>query len=392
MVIKNYTDMKTGLNLLLIKLLLLIFFNAAGQDERSFTLMTDQDFFYFLPSKNEDRNYTQGTSLTFSDDQLYNTVLFAAFKGYNSLRAKIVKKRSVNPVMSSISIMGTAFTPRIIDSINPIIGDRPFAFLLGASLNQVSRIGDKFGHGSSYEALTLNIGLIGTDVGYDFQSFAHTHIVRGRPADPVGWNTQISRGGKFTLLVNYERMLFFSLNASKLNGWGVDGSVNIGGSLGYYDRIYLGAYLRFGWINQLNMPNWAFFGNCLASANKNSVPVELSESAPKPGRKRRYEGMELFGFTRFTNNLMFRNSLLVGQRYVKDDIYTLESGWANMYVFDFEFGVACGVYWIKNPDDDAKHKFVRILYKNTMRSPEFDSGIFPRRYHYFGSIGLQFSI
>ena len=384
--------MKISKLLLFFKLILLTTHYVKGQDERSFTIITDQDFFYISPSKNEDRNYTQGTSFTFSDDKMYNTVLFSPFKGYNILRSKIFKRKSVNPVMTSVSLLGTAFTPRIIDSISPIIGDRPFAFLLATSFNNVNRIGDKFGHGSNYEALTLNIGLLGTDIGYDFQSFAHTHIVPGRPADPIGWNTQISKGGKFTMLINYERIKFFSLIPSKIQGFGIDGSVNLGGSLGYYDRAYIGTYIRFGYINQYNMPNWAFFGNSLATANKNSHQIDSLPSSVNSKKKRKFEGVELFGFTRITTNFMFRNSLLVGQRYVHDDIYALESSWANLFFYDIDFGMAFGIYWIKNPNDDAKHKYLRILYKNTFRSPEFDSDLFPKRAHYFGSIGLQFSI
>lgn len=377
---------------LIFKLILLSIFNVKGQDERSFTCIIDQDFFYLSPSKNEDRNYTQGTSFTISDNTLYNTLLFAPFKGYNNLRAKIIKRKSVNSVMSSLSLLGTAFTPRIIDSVSPIIGDRPFAFLLATSFNNINRIGDKFGHGSNYEAITFNVGLIGTDIGYDFQSFAHINIVKGRPADPIGWNTQISKGGKFTLLLNYERIKFFSLFPSKTQGWGIDGSINLGGSFGYYDRAYLVTYIRLGYLNQFNMPNWAFFGNALATASKNSTPINPDTSLSNLNKKRKYEGCELFGFARMTNNFMFRNSLLVGQRYVNDDIYTLKNNWTNIFFYDIDFGIAFGLYWIKNPNEDAKHKFLRVIYKNTIRSPEFDSGIFARRSHYFGSIGFQISI
>lgn len=371
---------------------LIVIFNAMGQNEKSLTLITDQDFFYFLKSKNEDRNYTQGTSITLSDLTLYNTILFSPFKGYNNLRSFVFKSKSINPVMSSTSIFATAFSPKVIDSKNPIIGDRPFAFLLGISFNQISRVGDKFGNGSNYEALTINVGLIGTNIGYDFQSFAHTYLVTGRPIEPIGWNNQISKGGKFTLLFNYERLKFFSLIPVDVSGWGIDGSLNLGGSLGYYDRAYFATYLRFGWINQNNMPNWAFFGNCLATADMNSIQPVIDESTLKLNQKRKYNGIEIFGFAKFTNNLMFRNSLLVGQKFVHNDIYTLKGSWTNTYIFDFDFGVALGIYWIKNPNDDVKYNFIKILYKNTVRSAEFDSGIFPKRYHYFGSVGLQFSL
>jgi len=284
--------------------------------------------------------------------------------------------------MSSISLLGTAFTPLKIDSIDPIVGDRPFAFLLALSFNQVNSIGT---NKKNFEALSINVGLYGTDVGYKFQSFAHKYIVKGRPEDPFGWNTQISQPGKFTMLVNYERMKLFSITKKNATRFNIDGFGNLGGSLGYYDRLYTNVYMRIGWFDRLNLPSWAYFGHSLGTASRNSTAVPVT-----PQQNLKCQRWEFFGFGKVGYNYFFRNSSLVGQKYVHDDIYVLDKDWVNDNVIDFDFGAALGFKWIKNPEGDANERWVRLVYKNTIRSPEFDSGIFPERWHYFGSVGIQY--
>lgn len=352
--------------------------------EKSFALITDQDYFYIKPAENEDRNYTQGTSFSLSNDGFYNTWAFLPFKLINGLFDN--GKNAIRiPIMSTVSLLGTAFTPRIIDSINPIIGDRPFAFLLAISTSQVNQLGSKSGHGSSYESFTINYGILGTNVGYEFQSFAHKNIVKGRPTDPRGWNTQISKGGKLTILFNYEKLKCYSTikKITQPSALGIDGFANFGGSVGYYDRLYTGMYARFGWIDPLNLPAWAFWGNGLSTASRNTANGTQSLT------KKHFEG---FIFSRATVNIVARNSLLVGQRFNSSAEYTLDPSWIIYDVLDFDFGLALGYHWMKDADGNAKSRYIRCMYKNTMRSPEFNSKIFPERWHYFGSIGLQFSI
>src|SRR5688572_19657695 len=103
--------------------------------EKSFSFITDQDFIYVIDkSKNEDRNYTQGTSLSVSNSDFLGSWIFWPHRVLNNLN--LGGNTAREPLMSSISVIGTAFTPRIIDSIHPIIGDRPFAFVLGLSTSQ----------------------------------------------------------------------------------------------------------------------------------------------------------------------------------------------------------------------------------------------------------------
>ena len=172
----------------------------------SFSFITDQDFFYTIDkTRNEDRNYTQGSSFTMSNSEYINSWIFLPHRLLNMMNRK-GGLHERQEVMSSVSVIGTAFTPRIIDSASPVVGDRPFVFVLGLSTGQVNKIGTYPVHKARFEAFTLNYALLGTNLGYSFQGFAHKYIVPGRPVDPKGWNTQLGRGGKITFLFNYEKM------------------------------------------------------------------------------------------------------------------------------------------------------------------------------------------
>ncbi|WP_129022053.1 lipid A-modifier LpxR family protein [Edaphocola flava] len=380
---------KLGQRLIIATLLACIVSSSFAQEgQSSFTFATDQDF--LTGARNEDRNYTQGTSFTLSDQSLYNTVIYAPFRAYKHFRNNTFKGKA-RESMSSVSIIGTAFTPREIDRTEPVVGDRPFAFLFAVSFNQMYSIGCPKDHGwRDYEALTINVGMLGTNLGYDFQSFIHTYIVPGRPADPKGWNTQISKGGKFTMLVNYEHMKFFSIKTPEGYRWGCDGGFNVGGSFGYYDRLYGGTYFRLGWLNTRHVPGWYTMGaNSLSNGNKKADNCkDINESKFDSAKKRTYCGKEIFAFGRLTYTRMFRNSMLVGQRFIHDDIYTLEPEWVKKDLVDIEYGLGVGFYWLKK----GNAKSIKILYKNTIRTPEFNSGIFAERKHYFGSVALQFPL
>lgn len=341
--------------------------NGFGQS-RTFSFLVEQDLFFYNKETNEDRNYTQGTLFALNDSRLRRSWMFYPFRQYQSF----FKKNIRTPINSGISLFGTAFTPLIIDNEDPIIGDRPFAFLLGTSFSQLFILPKQ----NQYEVLTLNFGLFGTNIGYNFQSFAHKNLIQGRPTDPKGWNTQISKGGRFTMLGSYERIFVFGAKPKIQSGYGLDGNVTLGGSLGYYNRLFSSFYLRFGFLNGASGLNWSRFGKQLSSANfkdKNNCSTDF---------------VEFFGFINLTYSYMGRNSFLEGQLWNSSYEYVLEKNWIINNIIEFDFGIGVGFNWSKN----GKDKFINILYKNTIRSPEFDSEIFDKRSHYFGALGIQFPI
>ena len=230
----------------------------------TFSVLIDQDVFFFSdPNLNEDRNYTQGTAFVYSNPDLMKSPFFWPLRKVEKYLEKT--NRSGNPIQrmnASFGLGGTAFTPLKIDSMNPIVGDRPFAFLFYASTSAgFVKTKEFHRHGETvtrkiYNTYTMNVGLFGTNLGYQFQGFAHKYIIKGRPEDPFGWNTQISQGGSPTLLLQYNRFRpLFSVGDALFNdgdkslldlGW------NFGGSVGYYDRVFNDLYLRLGFINKSN--------------------------------------------------------------------------------------------------------------------------------------------
>ncbi len=379
---------KFKLSLTLFALMCLICNSSIFAQERDYTfgVVLDQDFLLLGPLNNEDRNYTQGTSFSYSSKKLYQNYLFKPFKKINDIG--INNGRKIKPVASSVSIMGTAFTPRDIDSLNPIVGDRPFSFLFAMSLNQINEIGEEKNDRKKFESITLNIGVLGTDIGYKFQSFAHTHIIPGRAKDPIGWNTQISKGGRLTMLLNYERLNTYKIIKSKTKsvGFGWDGYYNIGASAGYYDRVYTGLYTRIGWLNDENLSDWAFFGNAISTASMLKAKRGINDG------KCKFECKELFIFASATYNRMIRNAMLVGQTNNSNTEYVLNYDWVNPNLFEYSFGAALGIYWRRNKNPEFGKGLLRLLYKVNLRSPEFDSKILPERWHYYGTLGIQVCI
>ncbi|HYG52461.1 MAG TPA: lipid A-modifier LpxR family protein [Flavobacteriales bacterium] len=360
--------------------------NETGIVPGSFTIATDQDFLFFFPkSKNEDRNYTQGSSFTYSHPRLYRSVFFSPFR--------LIKKlddRNMREYSSSIAICGTGFTPRAIDSLLPVVGDRPFAFVLYLSTSQVFRkdkLISKFRSDETqtlpiYHTFTINYGVFGTNLGYEFQTYAHAHLIKGRP-EPYGWVNQISKGGSPTLLIAYnkfrpvpwfsDRTYIDSKHHSVVDmGW------NFGGSTGYYDRMYTGLYARLGYLLPDNIARWNGGWNALNSANLQEEKFEEKKKV-----------MECFIYGRITGSFMFRNSMLVGQRFVPS-IYTMQPEWTKTGLLEYEWGLTFN-FENKRGTENA-FRSTSLTLRSVYRSAEFDSHLFPERWHYFGGLSLSIPV
>ncbi len=339
-------------------------------EKGTFTFQMDQDFLYVTPySKNEDRNYTQGTAFVYSNPRLQQKffLFYPQKKIYSWLK-------TFEHTASSITLGGTAFTPRIIDEEDPVIGDRPFAFLLYLSTVSVFK-NNKAGTGKqdAYHSFKINYGLYGTNIGYAVQSFLHKYVIKGRPTDPKGWKHQISDGGAPALLLEYERFQSLTKNAR----W-FDLAWSGGASVGYYDRIFTSAFFRAGKILPKNQAKWHWAFGATSSAQYENLMY-----APK----NKQNNFECFLYGKVTPTLMFRNASLVGQGFVHSD-YTIDAGWAYVAGSDFEWGLMLGSAYTK------KNKLKRwaIMLRQVIRTPEFNSGIYPKRWHYFGSAAFQFPL
>lgn len=348
----------------------------------AFSFITDQDFFFdfIQKGKNEDRNYTQGTAFVYSHPNLINFPLF-----YPHLWLFHKMKKNSTRYGSSISLGGTAFTPRELDSIKPIVGDRPFSFLLYLSATTTFKF-RKFSV-PRYHSFTVNYGIFGTNVGYAFQSYAHKQLITGRSKDPKGWNTQISKGGAPALLIDYNRfrpLLQYSKSEESELAW-FDLGWNVGGSIGYYNRANAGIFSRIGWLRKENQARWNGVWSVLGSASQELDVDEESEE----DRKKPVKFCEFFLYTKFTTTAMIRNAMLQGQ-WIKKSEYTMPSSWTKKLLLECELGLVLSFERQEFVDEAPRTKsiFIRAVY----RTPEFDSGIFPKRSHYFGSAGITFPI
>jgi hypothetical protein len=346
----------------------------------SFGIYMDQDFLFRFPfSKNEDRNYTQGTAFSYSHPDLLKSIFFWPLRMIN-------KYHRYTPYSSTFSFGATAFTPLKIDSINPIIGDRPFSVLLYISTSSTAIRQKSFYKGEKlkviniYNTYSFTYGMLGTNLGYEFQSFAHKSIVKGRPTDPKGWDTQISQGGYPAFLFDYNRFrplieltdLQNSENSYFDLGW------NFGGSIGYYERIVTGLYTRVGKLKKINQARWNGGWSSLSNAS-----FQLFD--PTAPKKNKIRDHEFFFYGKANAIFMLRNSLLVGQRF-KESEYTLEPQWTKTALAEFEWGF---VYAFSRYSKNLiGPKTWALQYRTVYRSPEFDSKLFPVRWHYFGGLAL----
>ena len=343
----------------------------------SFMILTDQDFFFVTPhTLNEDRNYTQGTVFTYSHPDLARSIIYAPI-------SKIAGNWFGIPTdMTSLSVGATAFTPIKLDSINPVVGDRPFAFLFYIGTSSMF-VKSKPNGVSIFNTISINYGMLGTNLGYEFQSFAHKKIVVGRPKDPKGWQHQISNGGAPTLLIDYNRfrpLISYDIEQKRVFdlGW------NFGGSIGYYDRLYNGLYGRLGLLKAGNQSRWNSGWASLSSASYQMSDPTSNEPIESQGTS-----VEMFAYSKVNSTMMLRNSLLEGQRLF-DSEYTLDPHWSRTAIFEFEYGLVISFQHAKSANVPPRNW--AIMVRQVHRSPEFDSRIYPTRWHRYGSLGIVMAV
>jgi hypothetical protein len=89
-------------------------------------------------------------------------------------------------------LSGTAFTPESLRAVGPVVGDRPYAFLLAWTVSRSTPVGADAGHAFTSD---FTFGTIGSRLGRNVQRFIH-HTSRSMsgdstPYDPKGWSNQI---------------------------------------------------------------------------------------------------------------------------------------------------------------------------------------------------------
>lgn len=362
---------------------------SAGQ----FTFATDQDNLILPNVLNEDRNYTQGTSFTLADDRLAGTFLYSPIK-------LLAKRNGIHraAMVTTFSLAATGFTPEDLKLKSPVVGDRPYSFLLFLSTSMTFRNSTlprqtRF----AYETFRMNYGMFGGNLGREFQSYAHLHLILGRP-DPQGWGNQISEGGCPTILIDYSRfkpLVFLkgnfrsnnhsiSVNAMDSTRQHFDIGFNFGGSVGYYDRMYSGLYMRLGWLRIANQFGW--FNSTAAMGSAHYMVVNAS-GILEPRKKRR----EAFFYANMTGNIILRNSMLQGQRFWPSE-YTLENNQVTNGVMYYEYGLGFTFPLKDKISRSSVDRNIQLLLKQCHRTAEFRSAQFSPRWHHWGGIAVTFPI
>ncbi|REA58215.1 hypothetical protein DSL64_21655 [Dyadobacter luteus] len=314
----------------------------------TFGIDVDQDWFLdFVPGLNEDRNYTQGTAFSYSKLNLDKSVLFLPVNLFQKLAWSLTgtDRDNIDKRPSSISLGVTAFTPRVLeDSLNPVIGDRPFSNVV--FLQTAYRF---FNNKTKFlNTTSFAYGFIGSNIGNTFQSFAHKSIVTGRPTN-IGWQHQISDGGRPAFLFSHEGLRKLGklpdLPQSTIDylarkhfevyfGYKVN--------LGWYNSIAVSSTLRLGRFTKYS--GIEGIGTATSSANKfRDDSNDNYLDTEKNDRDITYEYVtpknrwDWYFFGTLSPRLIPYNSLLLGQPFHKSS-YTLPRQNYNPFILDMEVG------------------------------------------------------
>ncbi|MEP6622353.1 MAG: lipid A-modifier LpxR family protein [bacterium] len=253
-----------------------------------------------------DRNYTLGLGLQWSGE-IEQHGLDKPLRWLNR-RIGLDDLTSATAAPETGMLSGTAFSPRDISANTPVVGDRPWAFLLGWTVRRTQpSISDAW-------STELTLGTIGSPLGQWVQRSIHyssRHLSGSQtPYNPQGWPHQLldSPLGAPTAryALTYERVLIQqSGGAAPLLLRGVNATPdlkhhfeiagNAEGQAGYYTEADAGGTLRIG---SFTTPFWQFRSNPLGV---------VSRKATVGGSRN-----EWFAFLTGTGRAVAYNALLTG--------------------------------------------------------------------------------
>jgi len=273
-----------------------------------------------------DYYFTSGISLEFYHPAISASPLTQLLPGL---------RNSVN--YYGLTLVQNLYTPRKLENVNVLAGDRPFAAYLIIGHQRISLSPDKHRRLQS----EISIGIIGpASLGGVAQDLIHEN-------KPVGWANQI----KNDIVLNYS----IRFDQGFYSGKGVELAVIAGGQAGtLYDNIMAGLYLQLGKANN----------------RYGSVFQTTGHQKPFKKRVRYYFSMDV------KNKLIMYDATLQGGMFNRGSVYKLEGSQVNRYVFT---GTACFGLGLGRYSLEAEQVFL---------SPEFDGG----RHHFWFRIKNIFYI
>jgi hypothetical protein len=311
---------------------------------------------------NEDRNYTYGFALQASGSFVRKAKLSAPLTALDWLSGMRHAHATSRRRYYTLMLFGTGFTPDALNTTQPVLDDRPYGSIVGASVKRISVNARSFDRAWSSE---LAVAMLGLEVIGDLQTKIHRWNRRrsgkDTPYDPLGWANQISDGGEPSLLyrASYERRLLGDESGPDVRKhWQAVGGAQA--SLGYYTNASLLSSARLGWFNS---EFWEFSPGAMGVANQN---LGLG--------RRRQPRWELFLYGGFRPRLVAYNALLQGQ--FRSSVHTVTP---RRLVAEWEGGVATFIPWLRTS----------LVYQFAQgRSPEFKGSA---RTHTWGSVVAVFS-
>ncbi|AEV34205.1 hypothetical protein (DUF2219) [Owenweeksia hongkongensis DSM 17368] len=413
--------------------------NIDKQVQGNFGVVIEQDWFVdWLPDKNFDRNYTQGTMFYYSKPSLRENPLFIPINAFEWLASKLGGGHSQNVNVASTLKFGlTAFTPLVIDSVVPVVGDRPFSNIAFLT-TQKSWYNLKTG---VYSEHSFNFGWMGSNIAYTFQSWAHKSLVLGRPTQ-ISWDHQVSRGGSFafmytlsgakTILDNplkgndkknvFDLGLGYKVNIGWYTGVGTSLVLRIGsiskGNLGgvgsnsdmtNYNKSNITASSREKFRKQFKPATDAMYKEQQQYKSNSELTVLKEENDEKINRaylesvqaRSNFAGgrikkngeraiFDCYAFGKVAPRLTPYNAAILGQ-VGRESLYTLPYEDYNPFILDVEYGLVLS--WLRT--NDRVLVPVRrwdILLSLNHRSPEIRPDNEYKRWHHWGKVAFDFAL
>lgn len=381
-------------NLILCSLLSFSVFLVSAQNKdskrqdnsHSILIYTDEDFkpIQLLGPAN-DQNYTMGFGFGYSAPIFNRSVIFKP----NRFIAKVILGKtylnndSLIELSPQLSLNGTAFTPLDLRSKVPILGDRPYAFLLALSTKKTF-LDEKRDQVFVSE---LNIALLGTKIGQWVQTKIHQDLIKDTANTPIpmGWDNQISKGGELTFLysLSYERLVCgFADNTRNL----FEMKYGLQATVGYYTGASASLSARFGLLDKRNwFRNYSQLQNYNKLLGRRGERVNL-EKIEKGEKASKYSGVaktEVFVFGMIRPAYNFYNELLTGG--FSDKGYRLSASQTNKFRLEWNLGIGLTI-----PHCKCNNSSFGIAWMlNAGRTSELNTPY--RRNHQWGTINLAYN-
>jgi len=247
----------------------------AERDDWTFSFYFENDLF-----ANTDRNYTNGTKLTWISPDV-DTYFREAGKlpgwAYDALRYLPLVNKEGTQKNVALSFGQNLYTPSDISQTGLIVNDRPYAAWLyfGVALHNKT---DRW-----LDTIEVNVGVIGPwALGEETQNFIHrTRGIR----QVYGWDNQI--GNEIAVNIIWERKFRWVLFGDG-SGMGMDALAHMGASVGnVFTYANSGGGLRLGW----NLPQ-DFGAALIRMAGDTNAPASLDDLRLKEDR---VFGIHIFG-------------------------------------------------------------------------------------------------